>query len=297
MPRAAIGIGSNLGDSVANVGRAMESLAEVGTLVARSSLYRTKAWGPVAQANFVNAAALVETVLAPRDLLRTLKDIEKRLGRVRSIRWGPRTIDLDILTYGDAIVNEENLQIPHPRLRERAFVLAPLAEIVENYAGMYAALPQAERATVLEVLPQHRGETVAPMISDRVRQIAEAFVQTDLVRLRIQAENDDSIELRRRRLPPGNASAATQAPAPEGFLAARPAYDAITSDLVGIVHFSKPVPVEGETIKGDRELAYVEALGIRNPVRSLRGGRLVTILVSEGDVVEYGQPLFEIDRN
>ncbi|MDQ6823122.1 MAG: 2-amino-4-hydroxy-6-hydroxymethyldihydropteridine diphosphokinase, partial [Candidatus Eremiobacteraeota bacterium] len=273
-----------------------EALSEVGTLLASSSLYRTKAWGPVPQADYVNAAAVIETQLTPRELLRSLKGIEKRLGRVPSIRWGPRSIDLDILTYEDAFIDEENLQIPHPRLQERAFVLAPLGEILEKYAGMYASLPGAEQATVLEVLPRRRGETIAPMITERVRQVAEAFEQTDLVRLRIQAENDDSIELRRRRPVAGTASGSAQAANAESSAALPVVYDAITSDLVGIVHFSKPVPAEGEMLKGDRELAYVEALGIRNPVRSLRGGRLVSILVADGDAVEYGQRLFEIDR-
>lgn len=296
MPRAAIGIGSNLGDAAANVVRAIALLDEVGTLLARSSLYRTKAWGTRAQPDFINAAALVETALNPRELLCRLKDLEVRLGRVPAERWGPRTIDFDILTYDATIVEEADLQIPHPRLSERAFVLAPLAEILDGYAEMYANLPMGERATILGVLPSHRGETVAPMISERVREVAEAFVQTDLVRLRIQGENDDSIELRRRGLPKSGLAEALHVSAGDEHAAAPPAYDAITSDLVGIVHLSKPTPVEGDRFEGDRELAYVEALGIRNPVRSLRGGRLASILVAEGDAVEYGQPLFEIDR-
>lgn len=296
MPRAAIGIGSNLGDAVANVLQAIAVLDELGTVLERSSLYRTKAWGRPAQPDFVNAAVLLETTLTPRELLSHIKDLEVRLGRVPSQRWGPRTIDFDILTYDAATVDEVDLQIPHPRLSERAFVLAPLAEILNGYAQAYADLPLAERATVLGVLPPRGGETIAPMISDRVREVAEAFVQTDLVRLRLQSNDDDYIELRRRRLPGPGSAEILSASAVDGHAAAPPVYDAITSDLVGIVHFSKPTPVEGDRFEGDRELACVEALGIRNPVRSLRGGRLAAILVSEGDAVEYGQRLFEIDR-
>lgn len=284
-----------MGDAASNVAHAIASLDDVGTVIAHSAMYRTKAWGPVAQQDFINAAVLLETALSPRELLIRLKDLEARLGRVPSQRWGPRAIDFDILTYDAAVVNDGDLQIPHPRLSERAFVLAPLAEIAGQYEGMYRSLPVSERETILEVLPRHRGETVRPMITERVREVVEAFVQTDLLRLRIEGENDDSIELRRRRLPVWVAAEAARGAAGDAAAPA-PAYDAIMSDLVGIVHFSKPAPVEGDRFEGDRELAYVEALGIRNPVRSLRGGRLASILVAEGEAVEYGQPLFEIDR-
>jgi len=146
--RAGIGVGSNLGDPVANVRAAIAELAGIGTVVASSKLYRTKPWGRLDQPDFCNAAAIVETALLPHELLRQLKELEQRLGRTESERWGPRAIDFDILFYGDVQLNEPGLQIPHPRLRERAFALVPLAEIDERYAADAANLSPAERASV-----------------------------------------------------------------------------------------------------------------------------------------------------
>lgn len=148
MARAGIGLGSNLGDPAANVRAGIDALAEVGTVVARSRLYRTKPWGFTEQPDFCNAAAIVDTELAPRELLDRLKDLERGLGRTQSERWGPRAIDFDILFYEELRVNEPGLQIPHPRLRERAFALIPLAEIDERFAADAAELPAAERASV-----------------------------------------------------------------------------------------------------------------------------------------------------
>jgi 2-amino-4-hydroxy-6-hydroxymethyldihydropteridine diphosphokinase len=142
---ARIGIGSNVGDAVANIERALAALSRAGTVVARSSLYRSKAWGVTEQADFINAAALLETDLAPRALLGELKAIEAELGRVATFRWGPRVIDLDILAYGDLIVREEGLIVPHERLFERAFALGPLAEIDPSFGPAFEALPAAER--------------------------------------------------------------------------------------------------------------------------------------------------------
>lgn len=148
MAGAGIGIGSNLDDPAANVRAGMDALAEVGTVVARSRLYRTKPWGLTEQPDFCNAAAIVETELAPRELLDRLKELERRLGRTQTERWGPRAIDFDILFYDDMHVDEPGLQIPHPRLHERAFVLIPLAEIDQRFAAEAAELPPAERASV-----------------------------------------------------------------------------------------------------------------------------------------------------
>jgi 2-amino-4-hydroxy-6-hydroxymethyldihydropteridine diphosphokinase len=94
-----------------------------------STLRETAPWGPVEQPRFLNGAVAVETTLAPRELLEALLDVERRLGRVRNERFGPRTIDLDLLLYGDAVVDEPGLTVPHPRLRERAFALEPLVEL------------------------------------------------------------------------------------------------------------------------------------------------------------------------
>jgi biotin carboxyl carrier protein len=129
-------------------------------------------------------------------------------------------------------------------------------------------------------------------VVERVRSLVQAFLETDLVRMRIERDGGH-VELRRRAS--GRPAAAqtdepqTQAPAPENL-------DAIKSDLVGIFRFSRPVPAAGENLEGDRELAYVEALGIRNPVRSLGSGRLVSVCCDDGQPVEYGQTLFEIAR-
>lgn len=154
VPLAAIGIGSNLGDARANVLRAFERLEELGTVTGRSSLYRTQPWGVTDQPAFVNAAALVRTELAPRALLAALKRIEQEHGRAAGPRWGPRTLDLDILTYDELRVDEPDLVIPHARLRERAFALVPLAELDARWRGDVAALAPGERASVVELPSQ-----------------------------------------------------------------------------------------------------------------------------------------------
>jgi 2-amino-4-hydroxy-6-hydroxymethyldihydropteridine diphosphokinase len=103
-------------------------------LLRASRLYRTPAWGNTAQPDFVNAAALLQTQLDVRDLLDALLDIERRFGRDRGEgeRWGPRTLDLDLLLYDDATIDEPGLRVPHPHLLERAFALLPLAEIAPD---------------------------------------------------------------------------------------------------------------------------------------------------------------------
>jgi 2-amino-4-hydroxy-6-hydroxymethyldihydropteridine diphosphokinase len=124
---AYVGLGSNLGDREALV----RSAAELIGATRLSSLHETEPWGYVSQPRFVNAAAELETALAPRQLLDLLLDVERRLGRERvGHRWGPRTIDLDLLLYGDEAVSEPGLEVPHPRLLEREFALAPLAELI-----------------------------------------------------------------------------------------------------------------------------------------------------------------------
>jgi 2-amino-4-hydroxy-6-hydroxymethyldihydropteridine diphosphokinase len=150
MPRAAIGLGSNVGDAAGNVRRGLAELARLGSVVARSALYRSTPWGVRAQAPFVNAAVLLDTELEPRELLAALKGIETRAGRTATYRWGPRVLDLDILTYDDRRVEEPDLCIPHPRLNERAFALVPLAEIDSRFVGARDALPPGERAGVVE---------------------------------------------------------------------------------------------------------------------------------------------------
>ena len=131
--RAYVGLGSNLGGREATLREALTRLGEFDEIavVAVSSFRETDPVGNVTQPRFVNAAAEIETSLGPRELLGCLLEVERSLGRDRSReeRWGPRTVDLDLLLYGEETVREAGLEIPHPRLAERAFVLAPLLEL------------------------------------------------------------------------------------------------------------------------------------------------------------------------
>ena len=129
---AALAFGGNIGDPVAAFAAALMGLREHSsvTLGRLSSIYRTPPWGKTDQPEFLNMAALVKTSLQPADLLAFCLELERAGGRERRERWGPRTLDIDILTYGDAIIDQARLQIPHPRIPERAFVLTPLAEIM-----------------------------------------------------------------------------------------------------------------------------------------------------------------------
>ena len=132
MTRAYVGLGANLGDREAMLRAALEQLAaEPGVEVVAVSAFRdTAPVGVVDQPRFLNAAAAVETDLSARELLDRLLGVERRLGRTREgPRFGPRTIDLDLLLYGDAEIAEPGLEVPHPRLHERLFVLEPLAEL------------------------------------------------------------------------------------------------------------------------------------------------------------------------
>ena len=128
---AYIGIGSNLGDKVGRCERAIAEIvkADQNKLLAKSSFFKTKPLGYVDQDWFINGVIKIETELEPLQLLRALKRIESQLGRQETIRWGPRTIDLDILFFDDKEIRTEELQIPHPLIQERQFILVPLAEI------------------------------------------------------------------------------------------------------------------------------------------------------------------------
>lgn len=134
MTVAALGLGGNIGDPAAAMAKALHELDthENCRLLAVSGLYRTPPWGKTDQADFFNCCALVETSLTAPALLQLCLDIEKGMKRVRTERWGPRTIDIDVLTYGDEVVVTESIEVPHPRMTERAFVLMPLAEIAPN---------------------------------------------------------------------------------------------------------------------------------------------------------------------
>ncbi len=132
--QAYLGLGSNLGDRLANLQDGVRSLdARPGITVVRSSrVYETDPVGGPPQPEYLNAVVEVETSLAPRELLDACRAVEDDLDRVREERWGPRTIDVDVLTYGDEEIDEPDLTIPHPRMHERGFVLAPLLELTPD---------------------------------------------------------------------------------------------------------------------------------------------------------------------
>lgn len=130
MTRAYLGLGSNLGDRLANLGQAVRLLRERGVDVVRSSrVYETEAVGGPSQPDYLNAVVEVRTEGSARELLQSALTVEDEMGRVRAERWGPRVIDVDVLTYGDDRIDQPDLTVPHPRMHERAFVLIPLLEL------------------------------------------------------------------------------------------------------------------------------------------------------------------------
>lgn len=130
MEEAYLLLGSNLGDSKKYLSDALMQITDlVGMPTGKSSLYQTASWGKTNQPDFINQVIRVQTNLAPQQLLTTILVIEKSLGRMRTERWGSRTIDIDLLFYGDQIIREENLIVPHPFLHERRFTLLPLLEL------------------------------------------------------------------------------------------------------------------------------------------------------------------------
>jgi 2-amino-4-hydroxy-6-hydroxymethyldihydropteridine diphosphokinase len=152
--KAVIGLGSNLEDPEAQVRRGLAEIAALPEtrVTAQSSLYRTAPIGLAAQPAFVNACALVETRLAARALLDGLLAIERNHGRVRTVPNGPRTLDLDIVLYGGAVIEEAGLTVPHPRAHERAFVLAPLVDVWPD-----ATIPGHGRASDLLARTRDQG--------------------------------------------------------------------------------------------------------------------------------------------
>ncbi|WP_096702074.1 2-amino-4-hydroxy-6-hydroxymethyldihydropteridine diphosphokinase [Magnetospirillum sp. 15-1] len=148
-----LGLGTNLGDRPANLRAALAALAAIGTVTARSDVWETAPLYVTDQPAFLNMAVALETGLAPLELLASLKAMEDELGRVASVRYGPRLIDLDILLYGDVVMEGEILTLPHARLHERHFALAPLAEVAGavrhpvlavTIAGLLERLPEAD---------------------------------------------------------------------------------------------------------------------------------------------------------
>ncbi|MEC4814808.1 MAG: 2-amino-4-hydroxy-6-hydroxymethyldihydropteridine diphosphokinase [Scytonema sp. PMC 1069.18] len=133
--RSAIALGSNIGESQSILEGALKTLAHtLGiTIQAQSSWYKTAPVGGPSQPDYLNGCAILEVQLNPQKLLETLLQIEQEFGRVRQERWGPRTLDLDILLFDDLILETPDLQIPHPRMTQRAFVLVPLSEIAPDW--------------------------------------------------------------------------------------------------------------------------------------------------------------------
>ena len=131
LKKAYIGIGSNLGDRLDNIKKAIALLNRHKNIkiTQRSSIYETEPVGYKEQPDFLNSVVQLKTGLTPQRLLEVLKNIEKKLGRIKGIKWGPRIIDLDMLLYENKIIKRDNLTVPHPELHKRRFILAPLAEI------------------------------------------------------------------------------------------------------------------------------------------------------------------------
>lgn len=133
MAKAALSLGGNIGDVRATIASALDLLEAAGVHVAaRSSDYRTRPWGKTDQPDFTNVSAVVETTLPPLELLATCLETERRLGRVRHERWGPRVIDIDLIAYDDVRMDTPELTLPHRHAHERGFVLIPLAEIAPD---------------------------------------------------------------------------------------------------------------------------------------------------------------------
>ncbi len=127
-------LGSNEGDRKGWLVKAMDLISELcGNIINKSSIYQTAAWGITTQPDFLNMVIMVQTTQAPEDLLHTILNIETAMGRHRTIKWGPRIIDIDILFFNDITLNIPELIIPHPFLQDRRFTLLPLAEIAPDY--------------------------------------------------------------------------------------------------------------------------------------------------------------------
>lgn len=155
MTEAFLGLGSNLGARAETLAAALRHLHRppVLEIAAVSSVYETKAVGLTDQPDFLNLVARIQTSLPPHELLRACLEVEASLGRVRTERWGPRTIDIDVLTYGEERLSDPLLTLPHPRMLERAFVLAPLAEIApELNVGNEPAAVAARRVASSDVV-------------------------------------------------------------------------------------------------------------------------------------------------
>ncbi|MBI5101331.1 MAG: 2-amino-4-hydroxy-6-hydroxymethyldihydropteridine diphosphokinase [Nitrospirae bacterium] len=153
MPVVFIGIGSNIGDRARNCADALKALDRSGVrIIKSSSLLETKPWGVSDQPDFINMVAEAETDLSPSDLLGVLQGIELVMGRTRDLKWGPRTIDLDIIFYDDQVIDTEKLTVPHPLMHERDFVLVPLCEIAPQ--KVHPILKKSAAELLREMIPR-----------------------------------------------------------------------------------------------------------------------------------------------
>ncbi len=151
---AVVGLGANLGDRLATMRSALGELRRIANVEKTSHVYASAPVGPIAQPEFLNAAVVVSFPNGPEALLEALLAIESKLGRVRGERWGPRTIDLDLLWVKGVKLEGERLEIPHPRLRDRAFALAPLLEIVPDAIDPRSMEPYAVPAGDCRMTPE-----------------------------------------------------------------------------------------------------------------------------------------------
>lgn len=143
--QAVLLLGTNLNDRMNNLNHARKEIIErVGSIHAESGIYRTAPWGNTEQDDFLNKVIVVKTALSPQQLLHELLEIEREMGRVRTIKWAPRLIDLDILYYDDLVIQEVGLTIPHPFIQERRFTLIPLAEVLPDFLHPIFHLTNAE---------------------------------------------------------------------------------------------------------------------------------------------------------
>lgn len=149
--RAVVGLGANLGDRLATMRRAADEIDRQSTSTRRSHVYVTAPVGPP-QPEFLNAAMVVAYAGTPRDLLSSLLAIESKLGRTRTLRWGPRTIDLDILWIEGVSIRTKGLTVPHPHLRERAFALAPMLELVPDARDPQSGEPYTATSGAVRML-------------------------------------------------------------------------------------------------------------------------------------------------